>query len=178
MDGKREKPSVAGERKAARGKTSADRRDYTWPSSGRSQQITGCPPVRAWRMMNLGSLIDAAGISLPRKPPCLAVPRPGSDRANPLGTAAGEEVITMSDEQDPGACLGILGDALQYGDEALSGAMMMLGAEDRRRLRAALDEADREAPTDPGAQVRQWAAETHWDPKEERIGDEAGERWD
>ena len=84
----------------------------------------------------------------------------------------------MSDEQDPGACLGILGDALRYGDEALSGAMMMLGAEDRRRLRAALDEADREAPTDPGAQVRQWAAETHWDPKEERIGDEAGERWD
>jgi hypothetical protein len=64
----------------------------------------------------------------------------------------------MSDEQDPGVCLGILGDALQYGDEALSGAMMMLGAEDRRRLRAALDEADREAPTDPGAQARQWPA--------------------
>jgi len=30
------------------------------------------------------------------------------------------------------------------------GAMMMLGAEDRRRLRAALDEADRETPADRG----------------------------
>jgi hypothetical protein len=66
----------------------------------------------------------------------------------------------------------------EYGDEALSAAMMMLGAEDRGRLRAALDEADREAPTDPGAQARQWATETRWDPEEERIGDEAGERWD
>jgi hypothetical protein len=84
----------------------------------------------------------------------------------------------MSDEQDPGACLRILGDALQYGDEALYGAMMLLGAEDRQRLRAALDGADLEAPTDPGAQARQWAIETHWDPEEERIGDEAGERWD
>ena len=56
----------------------------------------------------------------------------------------------MSDEQDPGACLGILSDALEYGDEALSAAMMMLGADDRGRLRATLDEADREAPTDRG----------------------------
>jgi uncharacterized membrane protein len=127
----------------------------------------------------LGSLIDAAGISLPRKPPAAwQCPRPGSDRANPPGMAAGEEVITMSDAQDADACLSSLGDALSYGDEALFNAAEHLSAEDRRRLRAALDEADREAPTDPGAQARQWAAETRWDPEEERIGDEAGERWD
>ena len=79
---------------------------------------------------------------------------------------------------DPGVVAGMLHDALDCGDEALAAAVEMLDAEDRRRLRAALDEADREAPADPGAQARLWAAETNWDPEEERIGDEAGERWD